>query len=153
MNVSNAPRTDRSGHISNFQPTTNVAGVSLLRAPVSACVSSGFGLRKSGARQFHDGVDLFTRTPTRIYAGGDGIIGSIQTLRGYGRTILIRHNERVQTRYAHLSSYADGLRKGARVRKGQLIGLTGKTGNATAVHLHYEILVNGRPKNPLSVGP
>lgn len=152
MNVSNAPHTDRSGRIANYQPITNVSGASLMRAPVMACVSSGFGPRKSRAGKFHKGVDLFTRTSTQVLAGGDGVVESVQTLRGYGQTVLIRHNGNVQTRYAHLSSYTSGLRKGARVRKGQIIGYTGRTGNATAVHLHYEILVNNRPRNPLGVG-
>ncbi len=152
MNVSNAPRTDQSGRIANYQPVTTVSGASLMRAPVMSCVSSGFGPRNGGAGRFHHGVDLFTHTSTRIYAGGAGVVEAVQTLNGYGRTVLIRHNNRVQTRYAHLSSYASGLRKGDRVSQGQLIGYTGKTGNATAVHLHYEILVNERPKNPLNVG-
>ncbi len=66
--------------------------------------------------------------------------------------VLIRHEGGVKTRYGHLSSYARGLNAGTRVRRGDLIGHTGDSGNATAVHLHYEILINGKRRNPLTVG-
>lgn len=127
-------------------------GKKLLRAPVAACVSSGFGPRRGGAGSFHHGVDLFTRGPSPVYAGGDGVIESVQTLRGYGKTVLITHGRGIKTRYAHLSEYARGLKSGARVSRGEMIGRTGRTGNATAIHLHYEILVDGRRQNPLTVG-
>ncbi len=71
---------------------------------------------------------------------------------GYGKMILIRHNDRVKTRYGHLSSYAAKLHTGHKVRQGDLIGRTGKTGNATGVILHYEIIVDGQPRDPLTVG-
>lgn len=73
-------------------------------------------------------------------------------MRGYGRTITIRHNDRVKTRYAHLSAYEQGLRPGDRIATGTLIGYTGDSGNATAIHLHYEIIVGGQARNPLTVG-
>ncbi len=87
-----------------------------------------------------------------MVSGGDGVIEFIGSQRGYGRTVTIRHSRSVKTRYAHLSSYAGRLREGARIRQGEPIGMTGATGNATAVHLHYEILVRGRPINPISAG-
>jgi murein DD-endopeptidase MepM/ murein hydrolase activator NlpD len=154
MGVSNAPAADSRGRIVNFEPVANVHGVVLTRAPVDACVSSGFGPRRGrgGRGSTHEGVDLYTRSPAPIYAAGDGVVESVATLNGYGRTVLIRHNGRVKTRYAHLSEYAPSLRRGARVRRGEVLGQTGRTGNATAVHLHYEILVDGRPQNPLTVG-
>lgn len=143
---------DGARRIINYQPQTYVRGQALYRAPVAACVSSGFGPRKGGASSFHKGVDLYTRGPTPVYAGGDGVIAAVATMSGYGRTIIIRHRKGVETRYAHLSEYASGLRAGARVRRGDFIGRTGRTGNATAVHLHYEVLVDGRRHNPLTVG-
>ncbi len=152
MGISNAPAADRQRRILNFKPITNVKGVALTRTPVAACVSSGFGPRRGGAGSVHQGVDLYTRSPAPVYAGGAGVVEAAQTLRGYGRTVLIRHNGRVKTRYAHLSEFAAGLRRGARVRRGDIIGQTGRTGNATAVHLHYEIIVDGRPHDPLTVG-
>lgn len=152
VRISNAPQTDSRGRIVNFDAIANVKGVSLLRAPVEACVSSGFGPRRGGAGSFHHGVDLYTGSPQTIYAGGAGTIEAIESLRGYGKTILIRHDRNVKTRYAHLSAYASGLRVGDRVAKGEPIGRTGRTGNATAVHLHYEILIAGRAHNPLTIG-
>ncbi len=150
--VSNAPTVDATRKIVNFDPVASVSGVAIARAPVQSCVSSGFGPRRGGASSFHHGVDLFTKTPAPIYASGDGIIENIGMRTAYGRTVLIRHRNDVKTRYAHLSSYARGLTAGTRVRRGDLIGYTGDTGNATAVHLHYEILVQGKRRDPLSVG-
>lgn len=150
--VSNAPTADRFRRILGYEPLAIIDGVPIARAPAAACVSSGFGPRRGGAGRHHDGVDLFTGSPSAVVAGGDGIIVAMDTLRGYGRTILIRHTDRLQTRYAHLSRYASGLSVGDRVARGEMIGATGRSGNATAVHLHYEILIDGAPQNPLSVG-
>lgn len=151
-NVTNAPVTDDARRIRNFDPVARIDGVALLRAPVAGCVSSGYGPRRGGAGSFHEGVDLYTRNPRGVVAGGDGVIEFIGSQRGYGRTIVIRHNSRVKTRYAHLSSYAQGLREGDRVARGDPIGRTGASGNATAVHLHYEFLIRGRPVDPLIAG-
>jgi murein DD-endopeptidase MepM/ murein hydrolase activator NlpD len=152
MGVSNAPKATSDGRIINYEATTTVIGAKLMRAPVRGCLSSGFGPRHGGAGRLHKGVDLFTRTPGKIFAGGSGVVESVDTQRGYGRTILIRHNARVKTRYAHLSAYARGLSRGDKVRRGALIGYTGESGNATAIHLHYEVLIDGRPRNPMTVG-
>lgn len=151
MAVSNAPPADRRGYLIDYNSQATVAGRILARAPVQACLSSGFGPRRGGAGNVHRGVDLYTRAPRAVYAAGDGVVESVGALRGYGRTILIAHNARVQTRYAHLSAFARGLKPGARVRAGEVIGKTGDSGNATAVHLHYEIIVDGRPRNPLTI--
>ena len=150
--ISNAPEIDQHRRIVNYSAQTRVGGTTLYRAPVNACVSSGFGPRRGGAGSFHSGVDLYTRSPAPIYAGGDGIIEAVETMRGYGKTVMIRHRTGLKTRYAHLSRYASGLRPGARVTRGDHIGHTGDTGNATAVHLHYEIISGGRARNPLTIG-
>lgn len=153
MGVSNAPLVNAQNQIVNYQPYAMVHGVTLARAPVKSCVSSGFGPRRGGASSFHKGVDLYTRDPTPVYAGGDGVVEYAGTMRGYGNVLVIGHPGGVKTRYAHLSSFAPGMRTGARVRQGMMIGLTGRSGNATAVHLHYEILVNGQPVNPMAINP
>ncbi len=150
--ISNAPAMDRSRRIVNFDPEARVRGTRLLRAPVKSCVSSGFGPRRGGAGSFHHGLDLYTGRPALVAAGGDGVIESVGSLRGYGRTVLISHGGGVKTRYAHLSGYERGVKAGMRVRLGQPIGRTGDTGNATAVHLHYEVIVDGRRHNPLTIG-
>lgn len=150
--VSNAPSADGARRVAGYSATANVSGVRLARAPTAGCVSSGFGPRRGGAGRFHYGLDIFTDAPQPVYAGGDGVVEEVRSMRGYGRMVLIRHSNRVKTRYAHLSAYERGLRPGDRVRKGELIGYTGDSGNATAIHLHYEILVGGRAQNPLTVG-
>lgn len=150
--VSNAPGMDGRRQIAGYNAFTQVSGVILARAPTKGCVSSGYGPRRGGAGSFHYGLDIFTNAPTPIYASGDGIVEEVKSARGYGRMVLIRHSARVKTRYAHLSSYERGLEPGDRVRKGMLIGYTGDSGNATAVHLHYEILVNDRARDPLTIG-
>ena len=152
LRISNAPAADNDNNLLSYSTRAQIAGVSLYRAPVNACVSSGYGPRRGGAGPFHRGVDLYTGNSKPIYAGGDGIVEDVKTMRGYGKTVTIRHNKKLITRYAHLSRYASGLRTGDRVVQGQHIGNTGETGNATAVHLHYEVWVNGKAKNPLTMG-
>ena len=147
--ISNAPAADTTRQIIAFTPQTRVRGRQLLRAPVRGCVSSGFGPRRGGAGAFHEGLDLFTREPRAISAAGDGVILRAASLRGYGRTIDIDHGNGVVSRYAHLSRFSRAIRTGARVNGGAIIGETGRSGNATAVHLHYEILVDGAPIDPL----
>lgn len=149
-NVTNAPSTDHRGSVRGFTQTVAVKGVEIARAPVAGCVSSGFGPRvNGGVGKFHNGIDLYTKTPTPIYAAASGVIEAAAPKNGYGNMILINHGRGVKTRYAHLSSYSPGIRLGARVDAGEAIGLTGSTGNATAVHLHYEIIVDGVAMNPL----
>lgn len=152
MRVSNAPATGAGGAIAGYSPITVVRGVMLARAPVDACLSSAFGPRSGGAGSFHDGLDLYTGAPRPVLAGGDGRIASIAERRGYGLVIEIDHGGGVVTRYAHLSALAPDIREGARVLAGETIARTGKSGNATAIHLHYEILVGGKPRDPLTVG-
>ena len=149
MRVSNAPSTDRAGRVARFDPFIVVRGVSLARAPVTGCLSSGFGKRRGGAGSLHKGIDLYTGGARPIYAAGDGRIVQLGSQRGFGRTVLIRHRNGVETRYAHLSDFASGLKIGSKISAGSVIGRTGSTGNATGVHLHYEILVSGKAINPL----
>lgn len=152
MNVTNAPATEADGRIAGYSPMTVVRGVMIARAPVSACLSSGFGRRSGGAGVVHEGIDLFTGSPRPVLAGADGAVVRIADARGYGLTIEIDHGDGVLTRYAHLSSAAPGVRPGARLRAGDEIALTGRSGNATAIHLHYEILIDGRQIDPLRAG-
>lgn len=149
--ISNAPPTDGAGRVVNFQPTVDIRGRRFLRAPVHGCLSSGYGVR-AGTGRMHHGVDLYTGRPATVYAAADGEIEFAGDKGAYGETIVIRHGAGVKTRYAHLSGYARGLREGGRVRAGEAIAETGRTGNATAIHLHYEIIIDGRTENPLTVG-
>ena len=147
--ISNAPAADRTGRIKTFTAYTNVRGVTLVRAPVAGCLSSGFGPRRGGAGSIHKGIDLYTKGPQPIGAAASGRIVSTGYVGGFGRTIILDHGRGVTTLYGHLSDYAPGIRRGKRVSAGDIIGRTGKSGNATGIHLHYEIRLDQRAINPL----
>ncbi|MCB9947476.1 MAG: peptidoglycan DD-metalloendopeptidase family protein [Rhodospirillaceae bacterium] len=127
----------------------------LLRTPVDSLrMSSGFGMRRHpilGYTRMHRGIDFAGPTGTPILAAGDGVIDFLGTNAGYGRYIRIRHNNRIQTAYAHMSGYGRGLTVGSRVQQGQVIGYIGSTGLSTGPHLHYEVIVAGQQTNPLTV--
>ncbi len=152
VSVSNAPAADGARRILAYTPFTSVRGIFLARAPVAGCLSSAFGPRSGGAGAFHEGLDLFTGAPRAVVAGGDGEVTVAGDRRGYGLTVVIAHGRGVSTLYAHLSDLAPGIREGAFVGAGGAIGRTGRSGNATAVHLHYEILIEGQPFDPLRAG-
>ena len=84
-------------------------------------------------------------------AAGDGVIDYIGRNGSYGNYIRIRHNSTYKTAYAHMSGFKRGLTKGARIKQGETIGYIGTTGRSTGPHLHYEVLENGRQRNPMSV--
>lgn len=127
-----------------------------LKAPIHyKRVSSPFSLHRwhpiLHKYQPHFGVDLAAPIGTPIHAAADGVIKLRRSVRGYGRTIYIRHNFEYSTRYAHLHKYAKNLKVGQAVRKGQIIGYVGKSGLATGPHLHYEIRKFGIPRNPMTL--
>jgi len=127
-----------------------------LRTPLNFTrISSQFNLNRRhpilNTIRAHRGVDYAAPTGTPVKASGDGTITLLGNHGGYGKTIIIKHGNTYSTLYAHLSNYARGLSKGSRVRQGQTIGYVGMTGLATGPHLHYEFLVNGVHRNPLTV--
>ena len=127
----------------------------LLKTPLDgARLSSSFGMRKhpiSGYNKLHKGVDFAAPIGTPIYAGGNGVIEFVGRNGGYGKYIRIRHNNSYKTAYAHLNNYKKGIYKGLRVNQGEVIGYVGSTGKSTGPHLHYEILLNGKQINPMSL--
>ena len=131
------------------------AARTLIRTPISgARLSSSYGMRRhpiSGYNSMHRGVDFAAPTGTPIIAAGSGVITEAGWYGSYGRYIRIRHNSTYDTAYAHMSRIARGIRPGARIEQGQIIGYVGSTGRSTGPHLHYEILVNNRKVNPLTV--
>jgi murein DD-endopeptidase MepM/ murein hydrolase activator NlpD len=152
VTVSNPPATDGYARVLAYTPFTAVRNVVLARAPVEGCLSSAYGPRRGGAGAFHDGLDLYTGAPRIAVAGGDGRVTAAGSRRGYGLTVEIDHGRGVSTLYAHLSDLAPGVREGVSIRGGAPVGRTGRSGNATAVHLHYEIRLDGRPVDPLKAG-
>jgi murein DD-endopeptidase MepM/ murein hydrolase activator NlpD len=127
----------------------------LLRSPLELSrVSSGFGMRMHPlhkAWRAHRGVDYAAPAGTRVRAVGDGIVEFAGRQGGYGNVVVVRHDSRVTTAYAHLKAFGRGIRTGARIAQGDSIGLVGQTGWATGPHLHYEFRVAGAARNPLSV--
>ena len=84
-------------------------------------------------------------------AAGSGVVEVAGRNGGYGRYLRIRHNGRYKTAYAHLKSFRRGIKRGKRVKQGQIVAYVGSTGRSTGPHLHYEILVDGRRINPLGL--
>ena len=125
---------------------------SFLRAPVSfRRVSSGFGGRRHpilGTVRQHQGTDFSAAAGTPVRTIGDGIVIHAGRRGGYGNTVEVRHPNGYVTRYAHLRGFAGGIRSGVRVAIGQTIGYVGSTGLSTGPHLHFEVLVNGRQRDP-----
>lgn len=127
----------------------------LMKTPLDiAVVTSTYGRRKHpvlGYTRMHKGVDFRARTGTPIMAAGDGVIEMSARNGSYGNYIRIRHNDTYKTAYGHLSRYGKGIKRGKRVKQGQIIGYAGATGRVTAAHLHYEVLVSGQQANPMTL--
>lgn len=125
----------------------------LMRMPVNgARISSSFGMRFHPIHQVnrpHNGTDFAAPRGTPIMAAGNGVVERADWFGGYGNYVRIRHANGYQTAYAHLQGFARGVRSGARVTQGQVIGYVGCTGSCTGPHLHYEVHQNGRPLNPM----
>lgn len=109
----------------------------------SAKVISPFGRR---GRRSHTGVDIKTKANDNILAAFDGVVTMSQVYSGYGKCIKIRHSSGIETLYSHNSKNL--VKVGDRVKAGQVIALTGRTGRATTEHLHFECRINGQPFDP-----
>ena len=127
----------------------------LMRSPLELSrVSSGFGMRQHPFLQSwraHQGVDYAAAAGTRVRAVGDGVVEFAGRQGGYGNMVIVRHDSRITTAYAHLKAFGRGIRSGARITQGDTVGLVGQTGWATGPHLHYEFRLAGAARNPLSV--
>lgn len=129
---------------------------SFLRSPLEfSRISSGFSTARLhpvlGTMRAHRGIDYAAPTGTRVRTTGDGVVDFVGNQGGYGKVIIIRHAAGKTTLYAHLSGFAAGIRKGARVAQGETIGFVGATGMATGPHLHYEFRIAGVHRDPLTV--
>lgn len=127
----------------------------LMKTPINgARLSSGFGFRRHpvlGYNKLHKGTDFAAPTGTPIMAAGNGVVERASRFGSFGHYIKIRHANGYQTAYAHLNGYAKGIRKGARVKQGDIIGYVGTTGRSTGPHLHYEVIQNGKHLNPMTL--
>lgn len=114
-------------------------------------LSSYYGFRTDPiykVRKFHPGIDFSAPTGTEIYATGNGVVKKVsRSRRGYGNNLIIDHGFGYETMYAHIHEFK--VRKGQKVKRGQLIATVGSTGKSTAPHLHYEIRKNDKRVNPI----
>jgi murein DD-endopeptidase MepM/ murein hydrolase activator NlpD len=127
-----------------------------LRSPLEfSRITSGFSMRFHPIlKQWraHRGIDYAAPTGTRVRATGDGVVEyAAFHPGGYGNLVVLRHQTKYTTWYGHLSGFAKGIRKGARVAQGDVIGYVGMTGLATGPHLHYEFRINDVHQDPLRV--
>ena len=123
----------------------------LMKTPINgARLSSSFGMRKHpilGFNKMHRGTDFAAKTGTPIMASGSGTIMLAKWCAGGGNCVKIKHNSTYETIYAHMQTFAKGVRKGRKVKQGQIIGYVGSTGMSTGPHLHYEVIINGKKVN------
>jgi len=142
---------DQKGIPGYYQTNGKSIEKALMKTPINgARLSSTYGMRKHpilGYNKMHRGTDFAAPKGTPIMASGSGIIEMAKWNGAYGKYIRIRHNSKYKTAYAHLNGYARGIKRGAKVRQGQIIGYVGSTGRSTGPHLHYEVLVNGKRRN------
>ena len=136
-------KTDMLASIPAIQP---IANKNLGR------MASGYGFRIHPiykTRKLHTGMDFTAPKGTPIYATGDGKIEKVRRSRkGYGNHVIINHGYGYQTLYAHMSKYI--VKKGQKVKRGEVIGYVGSTGTSVAPHLHYEVMKNKRKINPVN---
>lgn len=117
--------------------------------PARGYISSAFGYRKSpftGLRDFHKGLDIAAKSGTPVKATADGKVTFAGKKGSYGNFIVIDHGHGMVTRYAHMDTMA--VKRGDRVKRGNIIGEVGNSGRSTGSHLHYEVHLNGVPVNP-----
>ena len=127
-------------------------GLTVFQRPVSGVISSKYGMRKDPFTQksrFHRGIDIACRMNSQVFSAASGRIIFTGNLSGYGRTVIIEHQNGYQSLYGHLNKIL--VRKGAYVKKKSLIALSGNSGRSTGPHLHFEIRRKGRARKPRMV--
>jgi murein DD-endopeptidase MepM/ murein hydrolase activator NlpD len=147
--------TTADGSTDYYDENGRSATKSLLKTPVSGFkLTSGYGMRRHpllGYNKMHAGIDFGAPYGTPIRAAGNAKVEVAGRFGAYGIAVKLKHTGKYQTLYGHMSRIADGIRRGASVRQGQVIGYVGSTGRSTGPHLHYEVRVNNRPVNPTRV--
>ena len=142
-----------NGQINYFDYQGQARQQGLLKQPVKgARLSSKYGMRNHPVlkkRRMHKGIDWAAPSGTPIYSAGDGVISYKGRKGGYGNFIEVKHSDRLSTAYAHMRAFAKGVKKGSKVKQGDLIGYIGRTGRVTGAHLHYEVKKDGVQVNPL----
>ncbi len=118
--------------------------------PTHGFISSGFGYRINpitGGKEFHEGIDIATQLGNHVVAPSNAIVSFAGPDDGYGLAIILDHGYGITTLYGHLSKI--DVKVGELVKRGQVIGNIGDTGFSTGPHLHYQVMINGIPINPM----
>ena len=124
----------------------------MFRSPLGGRFSSYFGRRAdpfNGSREFHNGLDIATKYGTPVGSAAAGRVIAAGWMGGYGKAVMVQHEDGYRTLYGHLSSIA--VRSGTKIKAGQFVGRVGSTGYSTGPHLHFTLWKNGRSLNPLDV--
>ncbi len=141
----------KKGEYDYFDENGKSVRKTLMKTPINgARLSSSFGKRKHpilGYTKMHTGTDFAAPMGTPILASGDGRVTKAGWCGGGGNCVKIKHNNTYQTIYAHMSKFGRGIKRGVKVKQGQIIGYVGSTGLSTGPHLHYEVIENGRKIN------
>jgi len=116
--------------------------------PASGTVSSSFGPRGNA---HHDGIDIAAPEGTPVRAALDGTVAYVGVLRGYGKVVILAHQDGLTTVYAHHSRNL--VKHGARVRRGAVIAFVGQTGRTTGPNLHFEVRKDNRARDPMAFLP
>jgi murein DD-endopeptidase MepM/ murein hydrolase activator NlpD len=114
-------------------------------------ITHPFGEKRDYALGYHEGMDLRAPTGTEVYAAMDGVVDIVATGKMYGNQVWLRHDlesDMVQTVYAHLQKFAPSLKRGQRVKRGELLGYADSTGNSQGAHLHFGLRVDGKWIDP-----
>ncbi len=139
-------------YIKNIQEMKEKSKTIPTVSPVKGWISSLFGLRDNpvtGRHRMHQGIDIAATKGTPIYAPADGVVTLVAKAADYGNYIEVKHGFRIITKFAHIEK--SFVKKGQKVRRGEMIALVGDTGRTTGPHLHYEVREDtGKPKNPLN---
>lgn len=137
------------GLVKNEEKLTHIPAIK----PVKGEILAFFGMRTHPALkvlQHHDGIDFEAREGTKVFATGDGKVTFAGNKRRshQGNLIVLDHGDKLETRYAHLSDFA--VKKGQKVKRGDLIGYSGRPSNGKGPCLHYEVLIDGKHVDPLN---
>ncbi len=145
----------RDGSVDYFDRNGRNSKQFMIRNPVpNGRFTSGFGGRRHpvlGYFKMHTGVDWAAPVGTPIIAAGAGVVEKAGWAGGYGRQTQVRHSNGYISSYNHQSAFAKGIKPGATVRQGQVIGYVGASGMVTGAHLHYELIVNGTKVDPMRI--
>jgi murein DD-endopeptidase MepM/ murein hydrolase activator NlpD len=148
--------TDKQGASNYYTPDGRGMHKAFLRTPIEfAKISSHFNLaRKHPVLHIiraHKGTDYAAVRGTPIRATGNGKVAFAGRKGAFGNCIVIQHGQGIETLYGHMNAFAKGMKNGARISQGDVIGYVGSTGLASGPHLHYEFHVNGQVRNPVTV--